>query len=114
MNVLLTGITGNLGFEIADSLSKREVKVLPVVRDISSLERLGLSVEKAIEADLTAEDVKIDSSKVDFIIHCAGDVHFENCGDSNSKMMKSMIKVAKELGGVPIYYVSTAFLWRGA
>jgi thioester reductase-like protein len=38
-------------------------------------------------------------------------VHFEKSGDSNSKMMQSIIKTAKELD-VPIYYVSTAFLWR--
>jgi len=111
MNILLTGITGNLGFEIAHSLNKREVKVLPVVRDISSLDRLGLSVEDAIEADLINENLKIDSNKIDCIVHSAGNVHFEKSGDSNSKMMQSIIKTAKELD-VPIYYVSTAFLWR--
>jgi nucleoside-diphosphate-sugar epimerase len=111
MNILLTGITGNLGFEIARSLNKREVKVLPVVRDISSLDRLGLSVEDAIEVDLTSDNLKIDSNKIDCIVHSAGNVHFEKSGDSNSKMMLSIIKTAKELD-VPIYYVSTAFLWR--
>jgi nucleoside-diphosphate-sugar epimerase len=111
MNILLTGITGNLGFEIAHSLNKREVKVLPVVRDISSLARLGLSAEDVIEADLTNETLKIDSNKIDCIVHSAGNVHFEKSGDSNSKMMLSIIKIAKELD-VPIYYVSTAFLWR--
>lgn len=111
MNILLTGITGNLGFEIAHSLNKREVKVLPVVRDISSLDRLGLSVEDAIEVDLTSDNLKIDSNKIDCIVHSAGNVHFEKSGDSNSKMMLSIIKTAKELD-VPIYYVSTAFLWR--
>ena len=111
MNILLTGITGNLGFEIARSLNKREVKVLPVVRDISSLDRLGLSVEDAIEVDLTSDNLKIDSNKIDCIVHSAGNVHFEKSGDSNSKMMLSIIKIAKELD-VPIYYVSTAFLWR--
>lgn len=111
MNILLTGITGNLGFEIAHSLNKREVKVLPVVRDISSLTRLGLSVEDVVEADLTNENLKIDSNKIDCIVHSAGNVHFEKSGDSNSKMMQSIIKIAKEVD-VPIYYVSTAFLWR--
>jgi len=111
MKVLLTGITGNLGFEIAHSLNKHGVEVLPIVRSVSSLESLDLSVENAIEADLADDNVKIDSGKVDCIIHCAGNVHFEKSGDKNSKMMRSVIDAAKNLN-VPIYYVSTAFLWR--
>lgn len=111
MKILLTGITGNLGFEIAQSLRKREVGVVPVVRSISSLEKLNLSAHNAIEADLVEGPVKIDSSDIDCIVHSAGNVHFEKSGDSNSKMMQSVIQIAEELG-VPIYYVSTAFLWR--
>jgi thioester reductase-like protein len=44
-------------------------------------------------------------------VHSAGNVHFEKTGDSNTRMMQSIVKLAKELE-VPIYYVSTAFLWR--
>lgn len=111
MKVLLTGITGNLGFEIARNLTKREIEVLPVVRDTSSLEKLDLPVEKAIEADLFDRSIKVNSGAVDCIIHSAGNVHFEKSEDSNSKMMQTVLGVAKELE-VPIYYVSTAFLWR--
>ncbi|MDP3989355.1 MAG: SDR family oxidoreductase [bacterium] len=111
MKVLLTGITGNLGYEIAHSLNKRGVEVLPVVRNVSSLNRLGLVAKNAIEADLTGGRVKINHSMVDCIIHCAGNVHFEKSGDSNSRMMRSVVGVAKDLS-VPMYYVSTAFLWR--
>lgn len=111
MKILFTGITGNLGFEIARSLKKREAEILPVVRDASSLERLGFSSGNAIIADLTNESPMVDSNKVDCIVHSAGNVHFEKSGDSNSKMMRSVIKVAQELK-VPIYHVSTAFLWR--
>jgi len=111
MKILLTGITGNLGFEIARSLGKRGVEILPVVRNIPSLKRLGLTVGNAIEADLMRGTVRIDSSEVECIIHSAGNVHFEKSGDSNSKMMQSVVEMAKELE-VPIYYISTAFLWR--
>jgi len=111
MKILLTGITGNLGFEIAHSLKKRGVEVLPIVRNISTLEKLDLPVEGAIEADLREENVKIGSGEVCCILHSAGNVHFEKSADSNSKMMQSMIKISKDLK-VPMYYVSTAFLWR--
>jgi len=111
MNVLLTGITGNLGFEIANSLYKKEVNILPVVRNLESLDALGLDFKHAIETDLTKEIPNIELSRIDCIVHSAGNVHFEKSGDSNSKMMRSVIQIA-EAHKVPVYYVSTAFLWR--
>ncbi len=111
MNVLLTGITGNLGFEIASSLYKKGVNILPVVRNRESLDVLGLDLKHAIEADLTKEIPNIELSRIDCIVHSAGNVHFEKSGDSNSKMMQSVIQIA-EAHKVPVYYVSTAFLWR--
>ncbi len=111
MSVLLTGITGNLGFEIASSLYKKGVNILPVVRNRESLDVLGLDLKHAIEADLTKEIPNIELSRIDCIVHSAGNVHFEKSGDSNSKMMQSVIQIA-EAHKVPVYYVSTAFLWR--
>ncbi len=111
MNVLLTGITGNLGFEIARSLNKKRVEIFPVVRNRESLDGLGIDFKHAIETDLTKEIPSIGLSRIDCIIHSAGNVHFRKSGDSNSKMMQSVIQIAKE-HKVPIYYVSTAFLWR--
>jgi len=111
MKVLLTGITGNLGFEIAHSLRKREVEIVPVVRNICSLEQLGLPADNAIEVDLADGPIEIHSNDIDCIVHSAGNVHFEKSGESNSNMMQSVIKIAEQLD-VPIYYVSTAFVWR--
>ena len=111
MRVLLTGITGNLGYEIAQCLKRHKIDVLPVVRNPYSLDRLDLPVKETIEADLTRDTLKIDSGKVDCIIHSAGNVHFKKSRDSNSTMMQSVIRAARDLE-VPIYYVSTAFLWR--
>jgi nucleoside-diphosphate-sugar epimerase len=111
MNVLLTGITGSLGFEIALSLNKKGVDILPVVRNRESLDVLGLDFKHAIETDLTKEIPSIELSRVDCIIHSAGNIHFEKSGDSNSKMMQSVVHIAEEYK-VPVYYVSTAFLWR--
>jgi len=111
MKVLLTGITGNLGFEIARSLNKKEADILPVVRNRESLGALGLDFKHAIETDLTKEIPSIELSRKDCIIHSAGNVHFEKSGASNSKMMRSVVQIAEEYK-VPVYYVSTAFLWR--
>lgn len=111
MKVLLTGITGNLGFEIAHSLISRGVEIVPIIRRISSLKSLNFTIENAIEADLAIDSVNINLSGIDCIIHSAGSVHFEKSGDLNSKMMQTVIKIAKSLN-VPIYHISTAFLWR--
>lgn len=111
MKILLTGITGNLGFEIAHSLKKRKAEIVPVIRNNSSLENLNLPIGNAIEADLTERSVKMNVDDIDCIVHSAGNVHFEKSGESNSQMMRSIIATALELD-VPIYYISTAFLWR--
>ncbi|PIZ78629.1 MAG: hypothetical protein COY01_04085 [Candidatus Pacebacteria bacterium CG_4_10_14_0_2_um_filter_40_20] len=111
MNVLLTGITGNLGFEIASILYKKGVNILPVVRNRESFDVLGLNFERVVETDLTKEIPNIELSRIDCIVHSAGNVHFEKSGDSNSKMMRSVVQIAEQYK-VPVYYVSTAFLWR--
>ena len=111
MKVLLTGITGNLGFEVARALQMRGAEIVPVMRDVSSLQLLGLGIKKAVEGNLFTGDIKADFGSVDCIFHCAGNVHFEKAGDTNFEMMRTVTKIAKRLG-VPIFYVSTAFLWR--
>jgi nucleoside-diphosphate-sugar epimerase len=111
MKVLLTGITGNLGFEIAQCLMKRGIEVVPVVRDSSSLGKLDVPSQNVIQADLLEENPPDISLGVDYIIHSAGNVHFEKSEDSNTRMMHSVIHIAKQLD-VPLYYISTAFLWR--
>ena len=111
MRILLTGITGNLGFEIAHSLQVRDIEVVPIVRDKESFKSSDLHTSNVIEADLINNEAPIKLEGVDCIVHSAGNVHFKNAADENSRMMSSIIKIAKDLD-VPIYYVSTAFLWR--
>jgi nucleoside-diphosphate-sugar epimerase len=69
MNVLLTGITGNLGFEIAHSLNIKGVDILPVVRNRESLDALGMDFNHATVADLTREIPSIELNRIDCIIH---------------------------------------------
>ena len=113
MKILLTGITGNLGYEIADDLIARGSKVVPIVRpgkgDIFSAE--GLKFEEVVESDLV-NGPEIDfSGKADCIIHCAGIVHFKNAGNANEKMVLKVIGLAERLQ-IPLYFISTAFVYR--
>ncbi len=111
MKVLLTGITGNLGYEIAQSLHKHDAEVVSIIRNASAYTPHTMPTESVIECDLVKIDTEVRAAGVDCIVHSAGSVHFKNAGDTNSQMMRSVIKIAQK-HGVPIYYISTAFLWR--
>lgn len=113
MKVLLTGISGNLGYEVALELYKRGIDIIPVVRpekkDIPLVSQIKFP--NVIESDLTRlKDFKIPDT-VDCIVHCAGNIHFRLTGNTNAAMMKTLTKVAKR-SNIPVYFVSTAFIYR--
>src|SRR3989344_2187372 len=113
MNALLTGITGNLGYELSLDLIKRDIAVIPCVRPGNS-EALSFHPSKfkeVVEYDLAKSGEIELSGNVDCIVHCAGVVHFREAKDKNERMMQSILKLAGSLK-VPVYYVSTAFVYR--
>lgn len=113
MKVLLTGISGNLGYEVALDLDRRGIKIIPIVRpgkkDVPLVNQIRFS--QVIESDLTQDKELEVPIPVDCIVHCAGNVHFRNSGNTNETMMRSLTKLAKSLKN-PIYFVSTAFIYR--
>ncbi len=109
MKALLTGITGNLGHELALWLNQHDVEIIPCVRS-SRINEIRERFPRVIEADLTMDDIKI-SEDIDCIIHCAGVVHFQRAGNQNESMMRKIINFAKSKN-IPIYHVSTAFVYR--
>ena len=109
MKALLTGITGNLGHELALWLNQHDVEIIPCVRS-SRINEIRERFPRVIEADLTTDDIKI-SEDIDCIIHCAGIVHFQRAGNQNESMMRKIVNFAKSKN-IPIYHVSTAFVYR--
>ena len=113
MKVLLTGITGSLGYEVALELNKRGLTVIPILR---SGKTKDLKINKAIFKDIinndlmNEEDLKFNGS-ADCIVHCAGNIQFYNIGNSNEKMVMKLIKLAKKLK-IPLYFVSTAYIYK--
>ncbi len=113
MRILLTGISGNLGYEVASECIKKNIEIIPLVRNKISVEELfDVSIfPEIIETDLLS-DQKINlSSSVDAIVHCAGIVHFKKAENNNEKMLTKMIELAKCIDA-PLYFVSTAFTFR--
>ena len=102
MKILLTGITGNLGFEVGHTLKAHGVDVIPVVRDQTDSRLAVFNFENTIEVDLINVDPTLLTERVDCIIHCAGNVNFKSTQEDNSKMMRSVVAVAEKVG-VPIF-----------
>lgn len=110
MRVLLTGITGNLGFEVARFMASDGIDVVPVVREGKNVAPFTTSFSQLIVADLLSAD-RIYAENIDCIVHCAGVVNFRNLEHANEIMMRTVLRTAQELE-VPVFYVSTAFLYR--
>ncbi|HTE49083.1 MAG TPA: SDR family oxidoreductase [Candidatus Paceibacterota bacterium] len=118
MKALLTGITGNIGYEVARVFLKEGHTVIPVIRPkeaenplkkLKNLDADFAKINEYVYADLEQEMPKYSLSGVDCIMHCAGVVHFKKAGNSNEQMMKNLLAFAKD-SSIPIYYVSTAYL----
>lgn len=115
MKTLLTGITGNLGYEIASDLTRRGFVVVPIIRPSrkEGVSSLQTNYEEVVYSDLTGmDDIQFDGT-ADRIVHCAGIVHFRNAGNANEQMMLKVVDLAQRLK-IPLYFISTAFVYRPA
>lgn len=110
MKVLLTGITGNLGHEVARALITQDVTVVPCVRPGTDSSLLAQSRD-IVESNLLDEVEITFSGNIDAIVHCAGVVHLTSAHDLNERMMRKVIALADQRD-VPVYFVSTAFVYR--
>ena len=109
MKVLLTGITGNLGSEVARDLRRRGMEVVPIVRPgkRGSLPQC----EDGVESDLTGEGGIEFGGAAEAVVHCAGVVHFQKAGNANERMMRKVLHLAESLR-VPLFFASTAFVYK--
>jgi len=113
MKVLLTGITGSLGYELALELNKRDFTIIPILR---SGKGQGFKINKKIFKEVINNDLMDDKNlefngSADCIVHCAGNIQFHDVGSSNEKMTMKLIKLAKKLR-IPLYLVSTAYIYK--
>lgn len=113
MKVLLTGITGNLGHEVALDLHKRGFTVIPIVRPgkREDYQIDDIPYGRVINNDLMADEGLEFSGFADCIVHCAGNIQFLTSKNSNEKMIMKLIKLAKKMQ-IPLYLVSTAYTYR--
>lgn len=107
MRVLVTGVKGQLGFDVMNELAKR------------GYEGVGVDVE---EMDITKpEEVSrvIKDAKVDSVVHCAAwtavdaaEDNVEVCRKVNAYGTENIARTCKELD-LPMIYISTDYVFDG-
>ena len=124
MKVLVTGVAGQLGFDVINELSRRGITV--VGTDIKPEEEL---INKAkwsryYQCDITDKeqvDLLISNVKPDVIIHCAAWTNVDGAEDSNNKPLvrninvngtDNLVKVAKGIDA-KFVYISTDYVFNG-
>jgi len=112
MKVILTGITGNLGHEVALKLKEKGIEIIPMIRsDRNSFFEHNQEFKEVILTDLVNNPTIEFSGKADCIVHCAGIVHFLKTEKQNEVMARNIVNFAERYN-IPIYYVSTAYLYK--
>lgn len=107
MRVLVTGVKGQLGYDVMLELAKR------------GYEGVGVDVEEMDITDPVAVDKVIKEAKVDKVVHCAAwtavDLAEEKedlCRKVNANGTENIAKVCKELD-IPMIYFSTDYVFDG-
>lgn len=113
MKALLTGITGNLGHEVALDLVRRGFEIIPIVRPGKGGINAAFPVHcaRVVESDLSRDERVEFVGAANCIVHCAGVVHFRDAGTANQTMLRNVLRLAESLK-IPLYLVSTAFVYR--
>lgn len=107
MKIFVTGVKGQLGFDVVNELNKR------------GHEPIGVDID---ELDITKEkDVRtmLDVVRPDGVIHCAAWTAVDDAEDNREKVMtvnakgtEYIAKVCKDLD-VPMIYISTDYVFNG-
>lgn len=107
MRALVTGVKGQLGYDVMNELAKR------------GYEGVGVDVEEMDITDAAAVDRVIKESKVDKVVHCAAwtavdaaEDNVEMCRKVNALGTENIAKVCKELD-IPMIYFSTDYVFDG-
>ena len=96
MKVLVTGVAGQLGYDVINELSKRDIIAIGTdIRQESELVNKA-NWNKYIQLDITDKtsvDEVIKTIKPDAIIHCAAWTNVDGAEDSNNRPLVKKINV---------------------
>ncbi|MBD8942337.1 MAG: dTDP-4-dehydrorhamnose reductase [Clostridiales bacterium] len=107
MRILVTGVKGQLGFDVVNELKK------------NNIEAVGVDIEEMDITDAAVVKKVITESKVDGVIHCAAytavdaaEDNEEICRKINAGGTKNIADVCKELD-IKMMYISTDYVFNG-
>ena len=107
MKVLVTGVKGQLGYDVVKECEKRNI------------EAIGVDVEEMDITDASKVEEVIKSSNVDAVIHCAAwtavdkaEDEVELCTKVNVEGTRNIAKVCKEFS-IKMMYISTDYVFDG-
>lgn len=107
MRILVTGVKGQLGYDVMNELAKREHT------------GIGVDVEEMDITDAAKVEQVIKESEVEAVIHCAAytavdaaEDNVEICHKINAEGTENIAKVCKELD-LKMIYISTDYVFNG-
>lgn len=107
MKVLVTGVKGQLGFDVVNELKK------------NNIEAVGVDIEEMDITDKEAVDKVITSANVDAVIHCAAytavdaaEDNVEICKKVNADGTRNIAEICKKLD-IKMMYISTDYVFDG-
>lgn len=107
MKVLVTGVKGQLGYDVVNELTKR------------GLEAVGVDIEEMDITDAASVRKVIGDAGVDAVIHCAAytavdaaEDNEEICRKVNAQGTQNIAEVCKELS-IKMLYISTDYVFNG-
>ncbi len=107
MKVLVTGVKGQLGYDVVNELTKR------------GIDAVGVDIEEMDITDSASVDKVIKEAAVDAVIHCAAytavdaaEDNKEVCRKVNVDGTRNIANVCKELD-IKMIYISTDYVFSG-
>ena len=107
MRILVTGVKGQLGYDVVNEANKR------------GIETVGVDIEEMDITDAASVKKVITESNVDAVVHCAAytavDAAEDNavvCNKVNVDGTKNIADVCKELD-IKMMYISTDYVFKG-
>lgn len=107
MKVLVTGVKGQLGFDVVNELEKRDI------------EAIGVDIEEMDITDAESVNHVITEAAPDAVIHCAAytavdaaEDNVELCRRVNADGTRNIAVVCKELD-IKMIYISTDYVFNG-
>lgn len=108
MRILVTGVKGQLGYDIVNECQRRNIKTIGV--DIDDMD-----ITNALQVDEV-----ICQSQVDAVIHCAAwtavdraEDEIDQCRRVNKIGTENIVNVCKKLN-IPVMYFSTDYVFNGS